>query len=229
MKGRDLVGLEYEPLYPYSVPTEGRAHYVVDADFVSTDEGTGVVHTSALYGVDDLSSARRRASRSGTRWASMESSCPTSRSSPAFTSRRPTRSSSTTSSERGLLYKSETILHTYPFCWRCSTALIYYALDSWYVRTTERKDELIANNAATNWVPAHIKTGPHGRLAREQRRLGHLALSLLGHAASVLGLREMRRAEMRRARRPSSASKRTWTCTGRSSTPSPCRARSAAE
>src|SRR5207247_9752423 len=54
MKGRDLVGLEYEPLYPYSVPEEGRAHYVVDADFVSTDEGTGVVHTSALYGVDDL-------------------------------------------------------------------------------------------------------------------------------------------------------------------------------
>jgi isoleucyl-tRNA synthetase len=54
MKGRDLVGLDYEPLYPYSIPAEGRAHYIVDADFVSTDEGTGVVHTSALYGVDDL-------------------------------------------------------------------------------------------------------------------------------------------------------------------------------
>src|SRR5260370_23726581 len=54
MKGRDLVGLHYEPLYPYSVPDHGRAQYVVHADFVSTDEGTGVVHTSALYGVDDL-------------------------------------------------------------------------------------------------------------------------------------------------------------------------------
>src|SRR5260370_838151 len=54
MKGTDLVGLDYEPLYRYSVPEEGKAHYVVDADFVSTEEGTGVVHTSALYGVDDL-------------------------------------------------------------------------------------------------------------------------------------------------------------------------------
>src|SRR5216683_2486211 len=54
MKGRDLIGLEYEPLYPYSVPEQGRAQYVVDADFVSINEGTGVVHTSALYGVDDL-------------------------------------------------------------------------------------------------------------------------------------------------------------------------------
>ena len=63
---------------------------------------------------------------------------------------------------RGLMYRAETIRHTYPFCWRCGTALIYYALDSWYVRTTERKAELIANNAATNWVPAHIKTGRMG-------------------------------------------------------------------
>src|SRR6185312_7445418 len=105
MLGRDLVGLDYEPLYPYSVPQEGRAHYVVDADFVSVDEGTGVVHTSALYGVDDLR-----------------------------------------------LCQEETILHTYPFCWRCGTPLIYYALDAWYIRTTARKDDLIANNNATNWV-----------------------------------------------------------------------------
>src|SRR5258707_12353013 len=54
MKGRDVVGLDYEPLYPYSVQREGRAHYIVAADFVSTEEATGVVHTSALYGADDL-------------------------------------------------------------------------------------------------------------------------------------------------------------------------------
>src|SRR5258707_2321211 len=54
MKGRDVVGLDYEPLYPYSVPREGRAHYIVAADFVSTEDGTGVVHPSALYGSDDL-------------------------------------------------------------------------------------------------------------------------------------------------------------------------------
>src|SRR5207247_10937842 len=64
--------------------------------------------------------------------------------------------------QRGLLYRADTILHTYPFCWRCGTALIYYALDAWYIGTTERKAELIANNSATNWVPAHIKTGRLG-------------------------------------------------------------------
>jgi isoleucyl-tRNA synthetase len=60
------------------------------------------------------------------------------------------------------LYRSETILHTYPECWRCKTPLIYYGLDSWYLRTTDRKAELIANNAATNWVPAHVRTGRMG-------------------------------------------------------------------
>jgi len=63
---------------------------------------------------------------------------------------------------RGLLYKGESILHTYPYCWRCGTPLIYYALDAWYIRTTERKYQLIANNNATNWVPEHIKTGRMG-------------------------------------------------------------------
>ena len=162
IKGRDLVGLDYEPLYPYSIPAEGRAHYVVDADFVSTEEGTGVVHTSALYGVDDLRLCqekgipfRHTVGLDGKFLPYVEK----------FAGLHVKEADPVIIDDlkaRGLLYKSETILHTYPFCWRCSTALIYYALDSWYVRTTERKAELIANNAATNWVPAHIKTGRMG-------------------------------------------------------------------
>jgi isoleucyl-tRNA synthetase len=162
MKGRDLVGLDYEPLYPYSVPTEGRAHYVVDADFVSTEEGTGVVHTSALYGVDDLRLCqekgipfRHTVGLDGKFLPYVEK----------FAGLHVKEADPVILDDlkaRGLLYKSETIQHTYPFCWRCQTALIYYALDSWYVRTTERKAELIANNNATNWVPAHIKTGRMG-------------------------------------------------------------------
>jgi isoleucyl-tRNA synthetase len=162
MKGSDLVGLEYEPLYPYSVPTEGRAHYVVDADFVSTEEGTGVVHTSALYGVDDLRLCqekgipfRHTVGLDGKFLPYVEK----------FAGLHVKEADPVILDDlkaRGLLYKSETILHTYPFCWRCQTALIYYALDSWYVRTTERKAELIANNSATNWVPAHIRTGRMG-------------------------------------------------------------------
>src|SRR3982075_4305854 len=162
MKGRDLVGLEYEPLYPYSVPSEGRAQYVVDADFVSTDEGTGVVHTSALYGVDDLRLCqekgipfRHTVGLDGKFLPYVEK----------FAGLHVKEADPVILDDlkaRGLLYRSETILHTYPECWRCRTPLIYYALDSWYVRTTERKAELIANNTATNWIPAHIKTGRMG-------------------------------------------------------------------
>src|SRR5712691_1816141 len=162
MKGADLVGLDYEPLYPYSVPEEGRAHFVVDADFVSTEEGTGVVHTSALYGVDDLRLCqekgipfRHTVGLDGKFLPYVE----------RFAGLHVKEADPLIIDDlkaRGLLYKAETILHTYPECWRCKTPLIYYALDSWYIRTTERKAELLANNNATNWVPAHIKTGRMG-------------------------------------------------------------------
>jgi isoleucyl-tRNA synthetase len=162
MKGKDLVGLDYQPLYPYSIPAEGRAHYVVDADFVSTEEGTGVVHTSALYGVDDLRLSQEKGipfrhtiglDGKFLPYVEQFAGLHVKEANPLIEDDLKTR---------GLLYKAGTILHTYPECWRCKTPLIYYALDSWYVRTTERKSELIANNYATNWVPAHIKTGRMG-------------------------------------------------------------------
>jgi isoleucyl-tRNA synthetase len=161
-KGSELVGLEYEPLFTYSIPPEGRAHFVVDADFVSTDEGTGVVHTSALYGVDDLRLCQEKGipfrhtvglDGKFLPYVDKFAGLHVKEADPLILDDL---------KARGLLYKAGTILHTYPECWRCKTPLIYYALDSWYVRTTERKAELIANNAATNWVPAHIKTGRMG-------------------------------------------------------------------
>ncbi len=162
MKGRDLVDLDYEPIYPYSVPKEGRAQYVVPADFVSTEEGTGVVHTSALYGVDDLRLClsfgipfSHTVDLAGRFFPYVEKFAGM-----GVKDANPLINHDL--KERGLLYKSETILHTYPECWRCGTSLIYYALDSWYIRTTERKQELIQNNLNTNWVPAHVKTGRMG-------------------------------------------------------------------
>jgi isoleucyl-tRNA synthetase len=162
MKGLDLVGLDYEPLYPYSIPAEGRAHYVVDADFVSTEEGTGVVHTSALYGVDDLKLCQEKGIPFKHTVGLDGKFLPYVEKFAGLHVKEADPVILDDLKARGLLYKSETILHTYPECWRCRTPLIYYALDSWYVRTTERKAELIANNAATNWVPAHIKTGRMG-------------------------------------------------------------------
>jgi isoleucyl-tRNA synthetase len=162
MKGKDLVGLDYEPVYPYSIPQEGRAHYVVDAGFVSTDEGTGVVHTSALYGVDDLRLCQEKGIPFRHTVGLDGKFLPYVEKFAGLHVKEANPLIEDDLKSRGLLYKAETILHTYPECWRCSTPLIYYALDSWYVRTTERKAELIANNAATNWVPAHIKTGRMG-------------------------------------------------------------------
>ncbi len=162
MKGSDLVGLDYEPLYPYSIPSGGRAHYVVDADFVSTEEGTGVVHTSALYGVDDLRLCQEKGIPFKHTVGLDGKFLPYVEKFAGLHVKEADPVILDDLKARGLLYKSETILHTYPECWRCRTPLIYYALDSWYVRTTERKAELIANNAATNWVPAHIKTGRMG-------------------------------------------------------------------
>jgi isoleucyl-tRNA synthetase len=162
MKGAALVGLDYEPVFPYSIPSEGRAHYVVAADFVSTEEGTGVVHASALYGVDDLRLCqekgipfRHTVGLDGKFLPYVEKfkGLHVKEADPVITDDL---------KERVLLYRAETILHTYPECWRCKTPLVYYALDSWYVRTTARKDELIANNNASNWVPAHIKAGRMG-------------------------------------------------------------------
>src|SRR3989449_2359770 len=162
MKGRDLVGLEYEPLYPYSVPEHGRAHYVVDASFVSTEEGTGVVHTSALYGVDDLRLCQEKGIPFKHTVGLDGKFLPYVEKFAGLHVKDADPVIIDDLKERGLLYKAETILHTYPFCWRCGTPLIYYALDAWYIRTTERKEQLLANNNATHWVPDHIRTGRMG-------------------------------------------------------------------
>src|SRR5437660_74937 len=161
MKGADLVGLDYEPLYDYLPPKE-RAWYVVAADFVSTDEGTGVVHTAAAYGADDLRlcqekgiPVRHTVDLRGRFLPEVEKFAG------LFVKEADPRIIEDLR-ERGLLYRAQEIRHTYPFCWRCDTTLIYYALDSWYIRTTDFKDELVAQNQATSWTPAYVKNGRMG-------------------------------------------------------------------
>ena len=99
---------------------------------------------------------------------------------------------------RGLLFRHLPYEHSYPHCWRCHTALLYYAQPSWYVRTTAIKDELLRENEKTNWYPDDDQAGPLRRLAEQQHRLGAVAQPLLGHAAADLALRA-------RATRPASA------------------------
>jgi isoleucyl-tRNA synthetase len=161
LRSGDLVGRSYRPLYEYLIPEEP-AFFVVEADFVSVEDGTGVVHTAAAYGVDDLRLCQEKGlpvrhvvdlrgqfRPEVLKFAGMsvkDADVPIMKD----------------LAERGLLYKKGTVRHTYPFCWRCDTALLYYALDSWFVRTSARKQDLLAANHSINWVPEHIRDGRMG-------------------------------------------------------------------
>jgi len=161
LKGANLLGLEYEPLYAF-LPLDQPAHRVVAGDFVSMDEGTGIVHIAPAFGEVDLGLGRAEGlpvlqtvdlrgnfTAQVTPWAGMW----VKDADPLITEdlRR-----------RGLLHRSGRISHTYPFCWRCDTPLLYYAKTSWYIKTTARKDRLLAANEQINWYPTHIKYGRFG-------------------------------------------------------------------
>ena len=160
-KGKDLLGVHYAPLYAF-FPVESDYCYVVSGDFVSTDDGTGIVHVAPAFGADDMEVGRQHnlpvvmtITADGTfkdevtPWAGVF----VKDADPAITEEL---------ASRGLLYRSGTYEHTYPFCWRCDSPLLYYAKETWYIRTSAMKDELVANNELINWYPGHIKNGRFG-------------------------------------------------------------------
>jgi isoleucyl-tRNA synthetase len=162
MPGSDLVDRTYEPLFTEMVP-EGLAFVILSApQLVSMDEGTGIVHTAAAYGEADLELCRRagvairhvvgldgrflpeHARYGGTFVKDAD---------PLIIEDL---------AAAGRLHRAETIEHTYPFCWRCESPLIYYALTSWFIRTTEVKKRLLAHNRSVAWQPPHIRDGRMG-------------------------------------------------------------------
>jgi isoleucyl-tRNA synthetase len=138
------------------------AHFVGLADYVTVEDGTGLVHQAPAFGADDLLVARRYG---------LPVVNPV-RADGHFAEDLPLVGGKFFKAadadivadleHRGLLFRKTDYLHSYPHCWRCDTALIYYALPSWYIRTTEVKDALLRENAATDWHPATIKTGRYG-------------------------------------------------------------------
>jgi isoleucyl-tRNA synthetase len=160
-KGKKLKGTKYHPLFTF-MPLEKPAHFVVMGDFVTTEDGTGLVHIAPAFGADDLEVSHEfdlpllmTVGPDGnflsqiTPWRGVF----IKDADPSITADL---------DKRGLLFRSETITHTYPFCWRCDTPLMYYARDSWYIRTSAFKDRLVALNQQINWVPEHIKDGRFG-------------------------------------------------------------------
>ncbi|MBT4120906.1 MAG: isoleucine--tRNA ligase [Candidatus Magasanikbacteria bacterium] len=168
LKGSDLVDLEYEPLFPYFSDTEN-AFRVVTADFVTTEDGTGVVHIAPAFGEDDYQVGLRE----NTGWVqhvTMEGKFTEEATDFVGQEVKPKEDPTKTDVEiikylagKGLLFAKKKIEHSYPHCWRCDTPLLNYSTSSWFVRVTDLKDDLLKNNEKTNWVPDHVKDGRFGK------------------------------------------------------------------
>ncbi len=188
VKGDTLVNATYEPLFnPHKFGVERRrprtdnhvnagsireefevqetvpdlTYHVIGADFVSLDDGTGIVHVAPAFGEVDFDAGKING-LDFVQPVSLEGK---------MTGTYPFSGKFVKDADpmvledlkaRGLLFRSETIKHTYPFCWRCESPLLYYAKRTWYIRTTAKKEELIAGNARINWYPDHIKYGRFG-------------------------------------------------------------------
>ncbi|MEJ5201107.1 MAG: isoleucine--tRNA ligase [Anaerolineales bacterium] len=161
MKGKQLKGKRYQPLFTF-LPLEKPAHRVVLGDFVTTEDGTGLVHIAPAFGAEDMQVALEEnlpilmtVAENGTFIPEVRPwSGKFVKDADPFITRD--------LDERGLLFRAATYTHTYPFCWRCSTPLLYYARPTWYIRTSQLKDRLVALNERINWYPGHIKNGRFG-------------------------------------------------------------------
>ena len=164
-KGKDLEYKEYEPLFDYAVQIcekqKKKAFYVVCDPYVTLTDGTGVVHIAPAFGEDDSKVGRRydlpfvqlvdaRGEMTGeTPWAGTF----VKKADPLVLKAL---------DEKGLLFSAPNFEHSYPHCWRCDTPLIYYARESWFIKMTAVKDDLIRNNNTINWIPESIGKGRFG-------------------------------------------------------------------
>jgi isoleucyl-tRNA synthetase len=165
--GTDLIGLRYVPLFPgagaHGEPVDlSEAYRVVADDFVSLEDGTGIVHVAPAYGDLEISRKYGLPTVFSVDLAGMTlphfgrfgfGEMFFKDADPLITANL---------QERGLLFRSGRVRHSYPFCWRCGTPLLYYAKPSWYIRTTARKGQLLAENEQINWIPEYIKHGRFG-------------------------------------------------------------------
>lgn len=166
LRGADLVGMGYEPMFPYFKHLKEQGCFkVLSGEFVSTEDGTGVVHIAPGFGQDDFDACRAcnehfpvvcPVDEAGKFTAEV----PDYQGKQVFETNEPIMQ---WLKENGLLVKKEQYTHSYPFCWRTDTPLIYKAMSSWFVKVTDFRDEMVKNNQQINWVPEHIKDGRFGK------------------------------------------------------------------
>jgi len=164
-KGSEIISSRYRPLYDYtdSDSDKNNAFRVIGGNFVSVEEGTGIVHIAPAFGEDDMNAGREnnlpvvqmvdengrfKDRVAGFAFMNIEEANP---------------KIIEDLEKRGLLFGIKKIKHSYPFCWRCDSRLMYYAKRSWYIRTSAIKDDLLKSNEEVNWYPEHIKYGRFGK------------------------------------------------------------------
>ncbi len=153
--------MRYRPLFTF-MPPDKPAHYVVLGDFVTTEDGTGLVHMAPAFGAEDMQAALEYDLPILMTVAPDGAFLPEVRPWSGVFVKDADPLITEDLDKRGLLFRVETYTHTYPFCWRCKTPLLYYARRTWYIRTSQFKDQLVALNEEINWVPGHIKKGRFG-------------------------------------------------------------------
>ncbi len=174
LRGKDLVGLTYKPLFPYFSDNPNSFRVVAD-DFVNTDEGTGVVHIAPAFGEDDYQLGLRE-NIPFVQHVGMDGKFTSDVTDFASQEVKPKEESFKTDIEiikwlahNGSLFAKKKYTHSYPHCWRCETPLLNYATSSWFVRVTGMKDDMIANNEKIAWVPEHMKDGRFGKWLEHAR------------------------------------------------------------
>ncbi|MDN5807822.1 MAG: isoleucine--tRNA ligase [Brevibacterium sp.] len=179
--GSELLGCEYEPPFPYFEGRQDefgeRMHTILEADFVTTDEGTGIVHQSPAFGEEDkdlTDSYGITATRPVDDAGCFDSTVADYEGQQVFDANKAIikdlrNGTGPLTGRSALLIRHESYEHSYPHCWRCRNPLIYRAVSSWFVRVTEFKDRMVELNEQINWVPDNVKHGQFGRWLENAR------------------------------------------------------------
>ena len=189
MKGKELEYLEYHQLMPF-VAVDKKAFFVTCADYVTIEDGTGIVHTAPAFGEDDYNTGRRYdlpVPKSGGRAGAIIRITP-------WAGRFVLDPNLDVDIIKWLaaedkLYAKEKMEHNYPHCWRCSTPLIYYAKPSWYIEMTKLKDQLVANNNEVNWFPDFVGEKRFGNWLENVNDWAISRKQILGNSDQYLEMR----------------------------------------
>lgn len=177
-KGRELVGATYEPPFELQLDqfeTNDNLYKVWEADFVSTEEGTGIVHVAPAFGEDDLLLAEQHdipILQTVDEDGLIKTGIGLGQDSEGVFFKIADKALIDQLTHHNKVFAAETMTHTYPFCWRCDTPLLYYAVDTWFLDVPKIKDRLLKNNQAINWVPQHIRDGRFGNWLEDARDWG---------------------------------------------------------